>query len=93
MKKSLIVLGIVVLVIGGLVFASMNLREDPKYIYATREKIRYEDGKQTFELWCYHEFEDGYIDKEFLYSMTLYGKGLDIDRTKSSLCEQTDNLK
>lgn len=94
MKKVSIIVGILVTIGLGwvLVRGTGSTPEEPKYIYAVREKIDYQPDRQSFEVWCNHEFADGHIDRTYLYSMTLYGKNINIDRVKTSLCEQTDNL-
>lgn len=87
MKKLYIL--IVAIILTGLF---ISLQPKPKYVYVTQENItNNSDGSTSMDLWCYHEYSNKHIKKNYLETITVYTQS-SITRFKSSQCRQTPNL-
>lgn len=89
-KKKLTELFVLfILVVFSLTVYLYNNIEQPKYVYSVRENIEDFNDGLAFELWCWREYANGIIDKEYIGYFTLQGvTNTELNRFNTSLCQK-----
>lgn len=64
----------------------LGLWPKPKYVYAVRERVVTEQKFVSWDLWCWHEYANGRIDKKYIGHFQINGTSELGVNSETSLC-------